>query len=122
MSARRGIDLLDERPDESGTYQTRLSLRPKGYVGRKSQPRENSRRFYEAEATSVRFPAGGSARRSAEAEARATQMVSEAIAPGIFRATNYFVARNRTEALRSKSARRIITAKWYDALDASTAV
>ena len=45
------------------------------------------------------FPAAGARERPAEAEAKATHMVSKAIAEGDMQAINYFVAQKYTEAL-----------------------
>ena len=72
-------------------------------VGRSSRPRARSSRWCSQPRAGARPPSAMPRRRerAAEAEAKATQMVSEAIAGGNVQAINYFVANNYVKALEA---------------------
>ena len=94
----RLLHIVDEATNPWGIKVTRIEIRdvrpPAELIASMNaqMKAERTKRAYILEAEGVR--------RSAEAEARATQMVSEAIAAGDIQAVNYFVAQKYTDALK----------------------
>ncbi|EDH4888694.1 SPFH/Band 7/PHB domain protein [Salmonella enterica subsp. enterica serovar Schwarzengrund] len=100
----RLLHIVDEATNPWGIKVTRIEIRdvrpPAELISSMNaqMKAERTKRAYILEAEGVRQ--AEARERSAEAEARATQMVSEAIAAGDIQAINYFVAQKYTEALQ----------------------
>ena len=100
----RLLHIVDEATNPWGIKVTRIEIRdvrpPAELISSMNaqMKAERTKRAYILEAEGIRQ--AEARERSAEAEARATKMVSEAIASGDIQAVNYFVAQKYTEALQ----------------------